>query len=65
MAASEASARDHDRRAAARWARRATEFAEHCEAGPIINIVGPSGPVPLTHREQEIAMLAADGLASA
>jgi DNA-binding CsgD family transcriptional regulator len=64
MAASEASARDHNRRAATRWARRATEFAEHCEAAPIINLVGPSGPVPLTNREQEIAVLAADGLAS-
>jgi DNA-binding CsgD family transcriptional regulator/DNA polymerase III delta prime subunit len=65
MAASEASARAHDQRGAARWARRATELAALCEAAaPVVELVGAAGPVPLTNREREIALLAADGLAS-
>jgi DNA-binding CsgD family transcriptional regulator len=64
MAAAEASARAHDQRAATRWARRATELADRCEAAPVVELVGAAGPVPLTNREREIALLAADGLAS-
>jgi DNA-binding CsgD family transcriptional regulator len=64
MAASEASARAHDQRGATRWARRATELAARCEAAPVVELVGAAGPVPLTNREREIALLAADGLAS-
>jgi DNA-binding NarL/FixJ family response regulator len=64
MAASEASARAHDQRAATRWARRATELAAQCEAPATPELVGPAGPVPLTNREREIAVLAADGLPS-
>jgi DNA-binding NarL/FixJ family response regulator len=65
MAASEASARAHDQRGATRWARRATELAALCEAAaPVVELVGAAGPVPLTNREREIALLAADGLAS-
>jgi DNA-binding CsgD family transcriptional regulator len=64
MAASEASARAHDQRAATRWARRATELAAQCEAPATPELVGPAGPVPLTNREREIALLAADGLPS-
>jgi DNA-binding CsgD family transcriptional regulator len=64
MAASEASARAHDQRAAARWARRATELAGLCEAPATPNLAGPTGPVPLTNREREVAILAADGLSS-
>jgi DNA-binding NarL/FixJ family response regulator len=64
MAASEASARAHDQRAATRWARRATELAARCEAPATPELVGPAGPVPLTNREREIALLAADGLPS-
>jgi DNA-binding NarL/FixJ family response regulator len=64
MAASEASARAHDQRSAARWARRATELAARCEAPASLELVGRIGPVPLTTREREIAGLAADGLPS-
>jgi DNA-binding CsgD family transcriptional regulator/energy-coupling factor transporter ATP-binding protein EcfA2 len=64
MAASEASARAHDQRSAARWARRATELAARCEAPATLELVGRTGPVPLTTREREIAQLAADGLPS-
>jgi DNA-binding NarL/FixJ family response regulator len=64
MAASEASARGHDQRAATRWARRASELAALCEAPATPGLVGPAGPVPLTNREREIALLAADGLPS-
>jgi DNA-binding CsgD family transcriptional regulator len=64
MAASEASARSHDQRGAARWARRATELAARCEAPATRELAGRAGPVPLTNREREIAQLAADGLPS-
>jgi DNA-binding NarL/FixJ family response regulator len=64
MAASEASARAHHQRAATRWARHATELAAQCEAPATPELVGPAGPVPLTNREREIALLAADGLPS-
>jgi DNA-binding CsgD family transcriptional regulator len=64
MAASEASARAHDQRSAARWARRATELAARCEAPATMELVSRAGPVPLTNREREIAQLAADGLPS-
>ena len=40
MAASEASARAHDQRSAARWARRATELAARCEAPATVELVG-------------------------
>ena len=64
MAASEASARAHAQRSAARWARRATELAARCEAPATVELHGRAGPVPLTNREREIAQLAADGLPS-
>jgi DNA-binding CsgD family transcriptional regulator len=64
MAASEASARAHDQRSAARWARRATELAARCESPATMELEGRAGPVPLTNREREIAQLAADGLPS-
>jgi DNA-binding CsgD family transcriptional regulator len=64
MAASEASARAHAQRSAARWARRATELAARCEAPATVELQGRAGPVPLTNREREIAQLAADGLPS-
>jgi DNA-binding CsgD family transcriptional regulator len=64
MAASDASARAHDQRRATRWARRATELAARCQAPAVVELAGAAGTVPLTHREREIALLAADGLAS-
>jgi DNA-binding NarL/FixJ family response regulator len=35
-----------------------------CEAPPTPDLAGPTGPVPLTNREREVAILAADGLSS-
>jgi DNA-binding CsgD family transcriptional regulator len=64
MAASEASARAHNQRAATRWARFATELAARCEAPATPELIGRAGPVPLTSREREIALLAGDGLTS-
>jgi DNA-binding CsgD family transcriptional regulator len=64
MAASEASARAGDQRAANRWASRATELAARCETPATPELIGRAGPVPLTNREREIALLAADGLPS-
>jgi DNA-binding CsgD family transcriptional regulator len=64
MAASDASARAQDQRRATRWARRATELAARCQAPAVVELAGAAGTVPLTHREREIALLAADGLAS-
>jgi DNA-binding CsgD family transcriptional regulator len=64
MAASDASARARGPRTATRWARRATELAARCEAPATPELVGPAGPLPLTNREREIALLAADGLPS-
>jgi DNA-binding CsgD family transcriptional regulator len=64
MAASEASARAHDQRSAARWARRATDLAARCETPATVELEGRGGPMPLTNREREIAQLAADGLPS-
>lgn len=62
--ASDAARRDGDQRAAARWLNRAAELRLLCEAvvthAPIVD----AGPVPLTRREREIALLAAQGLAS-
>jgi DNA-binding CsgD family transcriptional regulator len=64
MAASEASARAHDQRTATRWGRRATEVAARCEAPATPELFSTTGPMPLTNREREIALLAADGLPS-
>jgi DNA-binding NarL/FixJ family response regulator len=41
-----------------------TELAARCEAAPVVEFVGATGPAPLTNREQDIAKLAADGLAN-
>ena len=43
-------------------ARRGTELAARCQAPATPELVGSAGPVPLTNREREIALLAADGL---
>jgi DNA-binding CsgD family transcriptional regulator len=65
MAASESAARARDPRKATRWARRASELSALCEAATVVvELVGAAGPAPLTNREREIAVLAANGLAS-
>ena len=62
--ASDAARRAGDQRTAARWLNRAAELRLRCEQPvsqmPIID----AGPIALTRREREIAMLAAQGLAS-
>lgn len=51
-----------DERAAAKWALRSTELSRRCDViGPVIR---PSEVEPLSHREREIAELAAGGFAS-
>jgi len=62
--ASDAARRDGDQRAAARWLHRATELRDSCEAAVTHVPILDAGPVTLTRREREIAMLAAQGLAS-
>lgn len=62
--ASEACARDGDQRASAAWARRAGELSAGCEGARTPGLAAADTPVPLTRREREIALLAAEGLAS-
>jgi len=64
MGASEAAARAGDQRRAARLSVRAAELAERCETPATPMLTSPGGPVPLTNREREVAILAASGLTS-
>jgi DNA-binding CsgD family transcriptional regulator/tetratricopeptide (TPR) repeat protein len=64
MGASEAAARGGDQRRAARLAHRASELADRCETPATPMLTSPGGPVPLTNREREVALLAASGLTS-
>jgi DNA-binding CsgD family transcriptional regulator len=64
MGASEAAARSGDQRRAARLAVRASELADRCETPATPMLTSPGGPVPLTNREREVAILAASGLTS-
>ena len=64
MGASEAAARTGDQRRAARLSLRAAELAERCETPATPMLTSPGGPVPLTNREREVAILAASGLTS-
>lgn len=62
--ASDESRREGDQRAAARWLTRAAELRALCEAVVTHVPLVDAGPVALTRREREIALLAAQGLAS-
>jgi len=64
MGASEAAARAGDQRRAARLSVRAAELADRCETPATPMLTSPGGPVPLTNREREVAILAASGLTS-
>jgi len=64
MGASEAAAKAGDQRRATRLALRATELADRCETPATPMLTSPGGPVPLTNREREVAILAASGLTS-
>ncbi len=62
--ASEAARRAGDQRVATRWLTRAAELRALCDDGVATAPLVDAGPVALTRREREIAMLAAQGLAS-
>jgi DNA-binding CsgD family transcriptional regulator len=64
MGASEAAAAGGDQRRATRLGTRAAELSARCETPSTPALAKASGPVPLTNREREIALLAAEGLAS-
>ncbi|HNK38530.1 MAG TPA: LuxR C-terminal-related transcriptional regulator [Microthrixaceae bacterium] len=62
--AADAARREGDPRMAAHWSRRATEWRAACETAATPGLVADLAPVPLTRREREVAILAADGLAA-
>jgi DNA-binding CsgD family transcriptional regulator len=62
--ASEAARRAGDQRAASRSLNRAAELRLLCEGAVSQTAIVDAGPAVLTRREREIAMLAAQGLAS-
>ena len=62
--ASEAARRAGDQRVATRCLTRATELRALCDDGVAAAPIVDAGPVTLTRREREIALLAAQGLAS-
>jgi DNA-binding CsgD family transcriptional regulator len=53
-----------DQRAAARLLARSSELAARCEGAATPALVSGEGPIPLTAREREISVLAAEGVAS-
>lgn len=53
-----------DQRAAARWTNLGEDHRARCESVHTPGLVTTSGPVPLTRREREVAILAAQGLPS-
>lgn len=64
VATADAARRDGDQRAAAGWDRRAAECRERCDTVRTPGLLPTPGPVPLTRREREVAILAAQGLSS-
>jgi DNA-binding CsgD family transcriptional regulator len=64
MGASEAAAATGDQRRATRLGTRAAELSSRCEMPSTPALARSGGPVPLTNREREIALLGADGLPS-
>jgi ATP/maltotriose-dependent transcriptional regulator MalT len=63
-AAADAYRRDGNQRSATSWARQGAELARRCEGVRTPGLVDAAGPTPLTKREREIALLAAEGLTS-
>jgi DNA-binding CsgD family transcriptional regulator len=63
-AGSHAARRRGDQRAASRLLARSSALATRCEGARTPGLVSTEGPVPLTAREREIAVLAADGCPS-
>ncbi|MCU1353232.1 MAG: hypothetical protein JWM05_2441, partial [Acidimicrobiales bacterium] len=63
-AAADAARRKGDARAAAAHARRGEELAASCEGSRTPGLVRVDAVVPLSKREREVALLAAQGIAS-
>ena len=53
-----------DQRGAARWTNTGEDHRSRCESVHTAGLVTTTGPVPLTRREREVAILAAQGLPS-
>jgi DNA-binding CsgD family transcriptional regulator/tetratricopeptide (TPR) repeat protein len=64
FSASDAARNAGDQRAAARWANLGDDHRARCESVHTPGLVTTTGPVPLTRREREVAILAAQGLPS-
>jgi DNA-binding CsgD family transcriptional regulator len=64
VSASDAFRREGDQRRVAEWGRRASELTALCEGAQTPGLVQIDAPIPLTQREREIALLAAQGLTS-
>jgi DNA-binding CsgD family transcriptional regulator len=62
--AAEAFGRDGDQRAATAARRRSDTLAAACEGASTPGLFSPASVVPLSAREREVAMLAANGMAS-
>jgi DNA-binding CsgD family transcriptional regulator len=62
--AADAYRRAGNQRQATSWARQGAELARRCEGARTPGLVDAAGPTPLTKREREIALLAAEGLTS-
>lgn len=62
--AADAHRRAGNQRQATSWARQGAELARRCEGARTPGLVDAAGPTPLTKREREIALLAAEGLTS-
>jgi DNA-binding CsgD family transcriptional regulator len=63
-AAADCFRRDGNQRSATSWARQGADLARRCEGARTPGLVDTAGPTPLTKREREIALLAAEGLTS-
>jgi len=64
VATAEACRREGDQRRAAEWSRRASELAAACGGAQTPGLVQVDAPVPLTQRERDVAILAAQGMTS-
>jgi ATP/maltotriose-dependent transcriptional regulator MalT len=64
FSAADAARNAGEQRAAARWTNLGEDHRSRCESVHTAGLVTTSGPVPLTRREREVAILAAQGLPS-
>lgn len=64
VATADAHRRGGDQRRASEWSRRAVELAAQLDGVSTPGLVHVDTPIPLTQREREVALLAAQGLTS-